>query len=371
SGMIRGKDCVIGNGVVVDPVLLLNELKELGSRGLKTDGLRISDRAHVVMPYHKILDGLEEVLKGSLKAGTTKRGIGPCYTDKVARFGIRMADLINESALKKKLDIVVPIKQRFIEAYGGEDQLSKEELFKEFSGHGERLKKHITDASVLVHQAIQGGKNVLFEGAQGTLLCVEHGIYPYGTSSNCTPAAAGMGAGIGPQRIDHVMGVVKAYTSRVGEGPFPTEQDNELGEMLRTKGGEFGTTTGRPRRCGWLDMVMLRYSVRVNSLDSLAVTKLDVLGGMDEIKVARAYEHNGKTIDHFPADMELLAEIKPVCDTLEGWKDYKKEEYSSFSKEMPPAVKNYLEYISKGSGVPVSLLSYGPERSETIDLRKG
>jgi len=370
SGMIREKMCIIGNGVVVDPKVLLEELKELESRGLSIENLMISDRAHVVLSYHRTLDGLEEKLKGNLKAGTTKRGIGPCYADKAARTGIRMSDLINKSALREKFEIIVPIKQKIIEAYGGTEQLSKDELLEEYSGYGEELKSHVADTSYYINQALQDGRKVLFEGAQGTILCIDHGVYPYGTSSNCTASAAGTGAGIGPSKIDYVMGVAKAYTTRVGEGPFPTEQKNEIGDMMREKGGEFGTTTGRPRRCGWLDMVMVRYSARINSIDSLVITKLDVLGGLEHLKICKEYEHDGKIIREFPADMDLLKNCKPVYEEFEGWKDYEKGEYSEFSKSMPSAVKRYLDYISKECNVLIALVSYGPERSETIDLRK-
>jgi adenylosuccinate synthase len=373
SGMVREKECIIGNGVVVDPRVLLDELSDLKSRDLDTSKLRVSDRAHIIMPYHRVQDALEEILKGTLKAGTTKRGIGPCYQDKVARIGLRMIDLINRDALKEKLDIIIPIKQKLIDAYGGSEKLSKDKLFEEYSKYGQVLKDYVTDTSVLIHNALEKGKKVFFEGAQGTHLCIDHGIYPYGTSSNCVAAAAGTGAGIGPRRIDHVMGVVKAYTSRVGTGPFPTELKDALGDKIRERGGEFGTTTGRPRRCGWLDLVMVKYSVRVNALDSIAITKIDVLGGLDQLKICKAYDYKGKKLENFPTDMGVLEKCKPIYDTYKGWDDFSKEKYSKYPKDISGNMKNlkvYLDYISKKCDVPIALVSYGPKRSETIDLRK-
>jgi adenylosuccinate synthase len=377
SGMIKGKECVIGNGVVLDPKLLLEELDGLKSRGYDTSKLRISDRAHVVMSYHKILDALEEKLKGRLKAGTTKRGIGPCYQDKAARIGIRMVDLVDPSEFKARLGIILPMKRRQIEAYGGSEEdlksLSENELFNEYSSYGARLKEHVADTSLIVHQKIQEGKHVLFEGAQGTLLCIDHGIYPHGTSSNCISAAASAGAGIGPKHIDKVMGVVKAYTSRVGTGPFPTEIKDELGDKIREKGGEYGTTTGRPRRCGWLDLVMIKHSLRINSLDSLAITKVDVLEGLEKVKVCRAYEYEGKQLEHFPADLKVLDNCRPIYDELDGWGEFTREEYSKYSQELPGKMENlkkYLDHISNACGIPIDLMSYGPERSALVDLRK-
>jgi len=373
SGMIREKECIVGNGVVVDPRVLIDELNDLKSRGYDTSKLRVSDRAHVIMPYHRILDALEEILKGTLKAGTTKRGIGPCYQDKVARIGLRMIDLVNEEVLKEKLDVIVPIKQKLIEAYGGTEQLSKEKLFDEYSKYGEVLKGFVTDTSVIIHKAMEEGKKVFFEGAQGTHLCIDHGIYPYGTSSNCVAAAAGSGAGIGPRKIDHVMGVVKAYTSRVGTGPFPTELKDELGDKIRERGGEFGTTTGRPRRMGWLDLVMVRYSTRVNAFDSIVITKIDVLGGLEKIKICVAYDYDGKTLIDFPTDMGVLEKCKPVYESFEGWDDFSPEQYSQYPKNISGSMQNlklYLDFISQECKVPIAIVSYGPERSETIDLRK-
>jgi len=375
SGILRPeKKCVIANGVVVDPEQLLKEIEELKEKGYEVDNLFISERANVIMPYHKIMDGLEESIKGSMKAGTTKRGIGPCYADKVARFGIRMVDLINPAALAEKLDMIVPIKQKLIYAFGGDEFLSKNEIYKQYANYGERLKRYIIDSSKMINDAIDRGENVLFEGAQGTHLGIDHGIYPYGTSSNTVAGSACTGAGVGPGKIDKVIGVVKAYTSRVGTGPFPTELDGKLAEFIRERGGEFGTTTGRPRRVGWLDLVMVRYSVRVNGLSSLAVTKLDVLGGIRKVKVCTAYKVDGETIEEFPTDMKLLERCVPVYDELDGWKGRKPDDWTKTARlgydALPDQMKSYLDYMSDHLDTPIDLISIGPGREDTIDLRK-
>src|SRR3989454_169982 len=285
SGVLRPRSMnVIGNGVVIDPPQLLKEIAETRALGHSVENLRISDRAHVVMSYHKIIDGLEEKLKGNLGAGTTLRGIGPSFEDKVGRFGIRMCDLVDPLALREKLETMVPIKQRLIDAYGGTERLDLEAIYKEQVEYGARLAPFVADTSVWVDAAIRRRKRVLFEGAQGTLLCIDHGIYPFGTSSDCVAGAASVGAGVGPQFLTDIVGVAKAFTSRVGTGPFPTEVEGATAEYLRERGGgEYGTTTRRPRRVGWLDLVMLRMAVRVNGLTSLAVTKLDVLGAPDRV----------------------------------------------------------------------------------------
>ncbi len=374
SGILRPRTMnIIGNGVVLDPEVLLGEMADVRAKGYTADNLWISDRAHVIMPYHKIMDGLEEAAKSGLKAGTTMRGIGPSYQDKVARFGIRMVDLVDAEALKEKLSINVPLKQRIIEAYRGHDTLSLEEIFTKYERYGEQLRPKVTDAGALLHSYLTKGKRVLFEGAQGTHLCIDHGIYPFGTSSNCVSGAACTGAGVGPKVIEEVMGVVKAYTSRVGTGPFPTELSDETGGHLREKGGEFGTTTGRPRRCGWLDLVMLRYSARVNGLDSIAVTKLDVLDGLDTIKVCEKYEYNGGFIRDFPASMKVLARCKPVYREFmcweevgeDGWRRVAAKGYST----MPPEAKKYLDYMSKSIGAKLVLVGVGKRRDEIVDMR--
>src|SRR5437879_5885962 len=285
SGVLRKRTMnVIGNGVVIEPSQLLKEIEDTKARGHPVTNLRISDRAHIVMPYHKILDGLEEKLKGGLGAGTTLRGIGPAFEDKVGRFGIRMCDLIDPDFLREKLRTIVPIKQRLLDAYGGGERLDADALASEFEAYGKRLAPFLTDTSVWLDAALKRRKRILFEGAQGTHLCIDHGIYPFGTSSNCVAGAASVGSGVGPQHLTDILRVAKAFTSRVGSAPFPAGFDGPIAEHLRERGGgEYGTTTRRPRRVGWLDLVMLRMAVRVNGLTRLAVTKLDVLGSLDGI----------------------------------------------------------------------------------------
>lgn len=371
SGVLRPeKLAVIGNGLVVDPTVLLKEVSELRQRGFKVDNLRISDRAHVIMPYHKIIDGLEEKAKGKMAAGTTMRGIGPCYTDKVARWGIRIVDLIDEQVLKEKLNAIVPVKQKIIEAFGGTEQLDAETIWKEYAGYGKEIKDHVVDASVMINSALDSGEEVLFEGAQGTHLCIDFGIYPYGTSSNCVSGAALTGTGIGPSKIHRIIGVMKAYVSRVGTGPFPTELEDEIGERMREKGGEFGTTTGRPRRCGWLDLVMVRHSARINALTSLAVTKIDVLGGLEKIEVCTEYEHEGKILREFPASMRILSEVKPRYQEFEGWAEHTDEEWTEIAGKgydtLPEQMKTYLNFVEHELDVQIEIVSVGPGRAQTI-----
>ena len=374
SGILRPATMnVIGNGVVIDPATLLEELEDLRKRGHPAENLRISDRAHLVMPYHKVQDRMEEDLKGRLKAGTTGRGIGPCYEDKAGRFGIRMADLLDPAVLADKLETVVPIKQRLLAAYGSHETIDAKAVVKEYAGYGERLGRYVTDTSVLLDAELRAGKRVLFEGAHGTHLCIDHGIYPYGTSSNCVAAAAAVGSGIGPQWLNEIIGVVKAFTSRVGTGPFPTEIQDKTADYLRERGGgEYGTTTHRPRRIGWLDLVMVRMSARVNGLTGLAVTKLDVLGGLPKVKVANAYTFADETYRDFPADMRLLSKSRPVYEEFDGWPDLKEEEWGRLAKKgydaLPEAVRAYLDFVSRTTGVPIRIVSVGRSRDATIDL---
>ncbi len=376
SGTIRRKTLnVVGNGVVVDPEVLSREIAELKERGYAVDNLKISERAHLVMPYHKVLDGLEERLKGSLKAGTTMRGIGPCYQDKAARIGVRFGDLVERSLLEARLSTVVPMKQRLIEAYGGEEVLSKDALLTECLQYGLKLGAYAADTSLLLHDALAEGKRVLFEAAQGTHLDIDHGIYPYGTSSNCVTGSASVGSGVGIRHIEEVVGVVKAFTSRVGTGPFPSELPEEEAAYLRDRSmGEYGTTTGRPRRVGWLDAVMVRYSARVNSPDYLAVTKLDVLAGLDGVKVCVAYEHDGEELRHFPANMNVFSKCRPVYEKLKGWEDISEDTWREVVKtgyaELPPNLREYLAFLTELTGVPVGIVSVGPGREETMDIRK-
>ncbi len=365
SGILhKGKTCIIGNGVVVDPAVLLKEMEELSQKGVNTDKLLISDRAHVIMPYHKLMDELQENQRGSANLGTTKRGIGPAYTDKTERCGIRMCDLIDEEEFAQKVRENVAIKNQIIEKVYGGKGLDAEEIITEYSQYAKQLKKQVTDVNALVGDAAEQGKNILFEGAQATFLDLDFGTYPYVTSSN--PVAGGVctGAGIGPKYIDEVYGVLKAYTSRVGAGPFPTEQKNEVGDTIRELGWEYGTTTGRPRRCGWLDAVMIRYAARVNGLTGLAINHVDTIGKLDRIKLCVAYRKNGELINHFPASLKELAMCEPVYEEFDSWK----EDISSIRKydELPENAKKYLRRIEELAGVRIALIGVGKDREQTI-----
>jgi adenylosuccinate synthase len=372
SGVLRTRTMnVIGNGVVVDPAQLLKEIDETRARGHPVTNLRISDRAHIVMPYHKVLDGLEEKLKGGLGAGTTLRGIGPAFEDKVGRFGIRMCDLIDPELLRAKLQTIVPIKQRLIEAYGGQERLDADALFAEYEAYGKRLAPFVDDTSAWLDAARKRRKRLLFEGAQGTHLCIDHGVYPFGTSSDCVSGAAAVGAGIGPQHLTDVIGVAKAFTSRVGAGPFPTELNGPMAEHLRERGGgEYGTTTRRPRRVGWLDLVMLRMAVRVNGLTRLAVTKLDVLGGLDRIRVCVGYRQDGGILKEFPASMRVLSQAQPMYREFKGWPDLPEPEWIGIAKRgrraLPESTQRYVAFIESQLKVPVRILSVGRSRAATM-----
>jgi adenylosuccinate synthase len=376
SGIIRPEVLnVIGNGVAVDPAQLLQEVDDLRKRGYNVENLRVSDRAHIVMPWHKVLDGLEEDAKGGLAAGTTKRGIGPVFEDKVGRWGIRVADLLDSVVLRKKLESIIPAKAKLVSAFGGTETFSVEKVFADYRALGERLREFVADGSLVVSDAIAHGKDVLFEGAQGTLLCVDHGLYPYGTSSPCVAGAATVGAGVGPKAIDRVVGVVKAFTSRVGQGPFPTELEGPTADYLREKGGgEYGTVTRRPRRIGWLDIVMLRFSARVNGLTDLAVTKIDVLGGLETVQAAIAYDHFDREIRDFPADLLVLAEVSPVYEELDGWEDLPPEEWRAVARRgfsaLPQSARAYVQWIEHQMGARLAFVSVGRGREDTIDLRK-
>jgi adenylosuccinate synthase len=374
SGILReGVIGVIGNGLVIDLEALEKEIAIVKQSGRSIEGLRISDRANVVMRYHRMMDGLEEKHRGANGVGTTGRGIGPCYADKVARSGIRMCDLVEIDSLKEKLDIIYPTKEKVFRAFGGEGFPSKQELLDQLLHYGEMFGPNICDTSVLVNDAIKKGKRVLFEGAQGTMLDIDHGTYPYVTSSSCVTGGICTGVGVGPAHVQEIIGVAKAYTTRVGAGPFPTELLGDTGKLLLTKGGEFGATTGRARRCGWLDMVVVRYAVRLNGINSLALTKLDVLNGMKTIKVATAYDIDGKRVENFPASLSKLARAKPVYEELDGWEDWGQGESAEVAKRgydaLPRCMKDYLGFVSRHAGIPISIIGIGKERNETIDLR--
>ena len=367
SGILHpGKKCVIGNGVVVDPVALSSEITELESRGIDfKEALFISDRAHVVFPYHRILDERSELRKSDgEKIGTTKRGIGPSYADKASRLGLRMGDLLDPS-FPSLLAQRVEEKNRFMAALGAEP-LDGHQVLEQYRQAARKLAPHITDTIPLLNQAMARGERVLFEGAQGTMLDIDYGTYPFVTSSSATAGGACSGSGVAPHRIDRVLGVVKAYTTRVGEGPFPTELLDETGKMLRETGHEFGATTGRPRRCGWFDAVVANYSVMVNGIDSWAVTKLDVLDALDVIRICVAYECDGKMIKTVPANIRTLERCRPVYEDFRGWKT-PTTDITAFSS-LPAQARAYVKRLSEITGVPVGILSVGPNRSSTMIL---
>jgi len=362
SGILR-KDIVnvVGNGVVVNPDVLLKELSNLeGERGQ----LFISDRAHVIMPYHKLLDGGEESSKGKSMIGTTGNGIGPCYSDKASRIGIRMGDLLDDDMIIERLEKALPRNQVLLNHYGIDNDLTVDSLTETCKGWRDQLGGFITDTSLLVNQYIDNGDNVLLEGAQGVHIDIEYGTYPFVTSSSPTTAGAALGSGIAPSKIDNVVGVTKAYLTRVGSGPFPTELEDKVGEMIREKGQEFGTTTGRPRRCGWLDLVMLELSNRICGFSSLAITKLDILSDMDEIKVCVAYKgEDGSEINYFPSSLSHLAKCTPVYKTFSGWSS----SGIDISKGIiPKEMKSFLDFVTESLNIPISIVSLGPGRDETI-----
>ncbi len=364
SGILRENViCVIGNGVVIDPTALLDEINLLEKNNIKVDGrLFISHNAHLIMPYHKLLDSISE--SGDNKIGTTGRGIGPCYIDKYARKGIKIVDLLNRKALEEKIRENLKEKNNLLKKVYGHEELDVEEIIKQYVEFDKTIDKYIKDVPSYLNSAIAEGKSILLEGAQGALLDVDHGTYPYVTSSSPTSGGACTGTGIPPTKIDNVVGIVKAYTTRVGFGPFPTELINDEGEKLRKIGAEYGATTGRPRRCGWFDAFLVGYSAMINGIDSVAVTKLDVLSSFENIKVCVGYELNGKQLKSFPTDVERLSSVKPVYEILPGWN-------SDISKclsysELPDKTKNYLNFISEKSGIKIKIVSVGPKRQQTF-----
>lgn len=364
------KTNVIGNGVVVDPKALFEEIEYLEGVGVKITPkkLIISDRAHLIMPYHKILDKLKEKARGKNDIGTTGRGIGPCYTDKFERCGIRVCDLMHENVFKEKLQQNIEAKNAYITKVLGGEPLNYDEILNEYLELAKKLRPFVTDTSVKVYDAIKTNKNVLFEGAQGMLLDIDYGTYPYVTSSNTTAGGVASGSGIGPRMITNAVGIAKAYTTRVGKGPFPTELDNEIGEWIREKGHEYGVNTGRSRRCGWLDLVILKTSVRVSGLTSLAVTKIDTLAGLDKIKVCVGYKFNGEVIDYFPASLEDLALCEPVYEEFDGWDD--SVENARSYDELPENAKKYIERIEEFTDTKVSIISVGPKRDQTMRIKE-
>jgi adenylosuccinate synthase len=365
SGILYPKtECIIASGTVIDPKVLLEEVDRLKDLGISTDNLFIAETAHVTMPYHRVLDRASEDQRAEHKIGTTGRGIGPTYADKSERVGIRMIDLMDEKRLAKKLRWAIEQKNIVLQKLYNLEPLDADAIIEEYRGYAERLRPHVVDASLKIDAAINERRNILFEGAQGTLLDLDHGTYPYVTSSNPVAGGACIGAGVGPTCIDRVIGVAKAYTTRVGEGPFPTELHDEIGNQIGERGAEFGTTTGRKRRCGWFDGVIGRYAVRINGLDCLAVTKLDVLDDLDEIKVCTAYELDGKVVRDFPSDARAFARAIPIYETLPGWKRSTSE--CKTVDELPQEAKEYLKFLSDLTGTPIAIISLGASRGQTI-----
>jgi adenylosuccinate synthase len=368
SGILQGKTCAIGNGVVVDPGVLLEELERLNGRGITVDPRKflISERAHVIMPYHKAVDAAREQFKGDKKIGTTGRGIGPAYEDKATRRGVRFVDLLDPVVFTEKVKTILDEKNFYLKNYLSADVLDPGEIIDQYAAHTEKLAPFVTNISVAINQATQKGRQILFEGAQGTHLDIDHGTYPYVTSSNTLAGNACCGAGIGPRQISDVIGIVKAYTTRVGMGPFPSELLDEIGDQIQEKGAEFGATTGRRRRCGWLDTVLLKNAARLNGLSSVAITKLDVLGELETLKICTTYDYKGQRMDDFPASLEVLADCKPIYETLPGWP----EDISGVKNfdDLPENVKSYLSRIEALIETPISIVSVSPERDATMVL---
>jgi adenylosuccinate synthase len=365
SGILhKGTKCAIGNGVVIDPLALLGEIDELRSRNIDIDNnLCISQNAHIIMPYHGAIEREQEKSK---KIGTTGRGIGPSYTDKIARNGIRVIDLLRPDLFREKLRVNLSVFNYLLVNLYKADPLSEDKIFDEYMGYAKQLGKFVTDVSLLINREIEAGKNILLEGAQGTLLDIDHGTYPYVTSSNTIAGGACTGAGIGPTKIDRILGIVKAYTTRVGEGPFPTELNDELGESIRQRGGEFGATTGRPRRCGWLDILGLRYSVSINGLTGIGLTKMDILDGLEKINLCVGYKYDGKVYDTFTTDLDVLKRCEPVYEEMPGWKE-STVGIKEFDR-LPSNAKSYIKKIEYLLKTPIQIISTGPKRDEIIVL---
>ncbi len=365
SGIIN-KDtlCIIGNGVVIDPRVLLEEIDMLADKGISVENLKIDYRAHIIMPYHIALDGLSEKSRGKGDIGTTKSGIGPCYMDKAERSGIRMCDFIDKDIFEEKARANIELKNKIITLVYGGEAMDADKIIAEYAGYAERLKKFAADTTVILYDEIKKGKKVLFEGAQGTLLDIDLGTYPYVTSSHPISGGVCVGTGIGPTLIDECVGVAKSYTTRVGKGPFPTELFDEIGDTIRNKGREFGTTTGRPRRCGWFDAVILKFSVRTSSLTSIVLNKIDTLSGLDKLKICVAYKKGDEIVSEFPASLEELAKCEPVYEEMDGWseditgvRDY---------NDLPENAKKYVERIEEICGCRISMVGVGPDREQNL-----
>ena len=369
SGILyKGTHCVIGNGVVVDPQCMLEEMDAMLAKGIDVSGIRLSNRAHVVLPYHKIIDGIGDEGRGENKIGTTKRGIGPCYIDRDDRIGIRVCDLIDKEEFAKKLAEILPSKNLILEKIYNHSPLDYNEILNEYNTYAERLKPYVCDTIALINEEIDAGRKILFEGAQATMLDIDYGTYPYVTASHPISGGVTVGAGVAPKKIGNVVGVVKAYCTRVGDGPFPTEQLNEIGDKLREAGHEFGTVTGRPRRTGWLDACVVRYAGLLSGIDYMAVTRLDILDGFDQIKMCINYKYNGEIINEIPASLKILAKVEPVYETFDGWK-------TDISKirnydDLPINAKKYLQRMAEVTNMKIGIVSVGPNRDQTIVVEK-
>ncbi|MBD8005609.1 adenylosuccinate synthase [Bacillus norwichensis] len=357
------KISVIGNGMVVDPKALVQELAYLHGHSISTDNLRISNRAHVILPYHIKIDEVEEERKGANKIGTTKKGIGPAYMDKAARIGIRIADLLDREVFEEKLKRNLEEKNRLLQRFYETEGFTLEEILNEYYEYGQQFKDYVCDTSVVLNDALDEGKRVLFEGAQGVMLDIDQGTYPFVTSSNPVAGGVTIGSGVGPTKIDHVVGVCKAYTSRVGDGPFPTELKGEIGDRIREVGREYGTTTGRPRRVGWFDSVVVRHARRVSGLTDLSLNSIDVLTGIETVKICTAYDYKGTLIKEYPANLNILKDCKPLYEELPGWTE--NITGCRTLDELPANARHYLERVSQLTGVPLSIFSVGPDRSQT------
>lgn len=363
----KDKLCVIGNGMVLNPASLIKEIEYIHQNGFSTENLKISDRAHVIMPYHLILDGLEEDRKGDSKIGTTRKGIGPCYMDKAARNGVRISDLMDAASFESKVRRIIEEKNELIAGVYGGEKLDADPIISQYLDYADTLRPYVADSSVILNELIDEGKKVLFEGAQGVMLDIDQGTYPYVTSSNPTAGGVCIGSGVGPTKITQVVGVAKSYTTRVGDGPFPTELLNETGDWIREKGHEYGTTTGRPRRVGWFDSVVIRHARRVSGLTGLSLNSLDVLTGLETVKICTSYEHQGEVIKHYPANLQMLSECKAVYEEMPGWS----EDISAAKKleDLPETTRNYIKRVEELTGVPVVIFSVGRNRDQTNPIQ--
>ena len=359
----KDKICVIGNGMVVNPAALLEEIQYIHDNGYTTDNLVISDRAHVILPYHMVLDALEEDRKGPNKIGTTRKGIGPCYMDKAARNGIRIADLLDAEEFEKKLRHLMKEKNQVITQVYGAEALDVEEVLAQYLDYAEKIRPYVRDTSVVLNDAIDDDKKVLFEGAQGVMLDLDQGTYPFVTSSNPSAGGVCIGSGVGPSKIQQVIGVAKSYTTRVGDGPFPTELNNEIGDYIREKGHEYGTVTGRARRVGWFDTVVVRHARRVSGITGLSLNSLDVLSGLETVKICTAYKYRGEEIKHYPASLNMLAECEAVYEELPGWS----EDITGAKTldDLPENTRRYVERVSELTGIPIAIFSVGRNREQT------